>query len=69
VTATVLGITGRPVRAIVADQPLRAGDHVLLWDGKDERGLRAPGGVYLVRTEARATTGGQGQAIATLLLP
>jgi len=69
VTATVLGITGRPVRAIVTDQPLRAGDHVLLWDGNDERGLRAPGGVYLIRTEARATVGGQGQAVTTLRLP
>ena len=44
----VLDITGRRVRMLESS----VGDgarHVLRWDGRDERGARAPAGVYMVR--------------------
>jgi hypothetical protein len=48
VRATVHDVSGSLVRTI-AFAPLAAGVHDLGWDGRDESGARAPGGVYFVR--------------------
>lgn len=44
----VYDVTGRLVRTLV-DGAIEAGTHDLAWDGRDERGYRAPAGVYFVR--------------------
>jgi flagellar hook assembly protein FlgD len=31
------------------DRVLDAGPHVLAWDGRDERGVSTPPGVYMIR--------------------
>jgi hypothetical protein len=41
-------VAGRRIRRLVAGR-LDAGQHVLAWDGRDDRGRDAPSGVYLVR--------------------
>ena len=50
VTLEVRDATGRAIKRIV-DGPRHAGSHLVLWDGKDEGGLRARSGVYIVRLE------------------
>ncbi len=47
VTASVYDLLGRRVRSLQnGKQP--AGAHVLLWDGKDDRGAARPNGIYLL---------------------
>jgi C1A family cysteine protease len=69
VTATVLNAAGRPVRTIVAAQPLEAGLQTLLWDRKADSGLPVPAGLYLIRVTARDAEGGQSTSMASLALP
>src|SRR5690606_21521107 len=47
----VINILGQKVRLLV-DKELSAGQHQVLWDGKDESGADAPSGVYLYRLKA-----------------
>jgi hypothetical protein len=49
-TVTVHDTRGRLVRTL-ADGRLEAGEHGFAWDGRDDRGGRAPAGVYLLRAE------------------
>ncbi|HEX7878663.1 MAG TPA: FlgD immunoglobulin-like domain containing protein, partial [Candidatus Eisenbacteria bacterium] len=51
VRADVFDPTGRRVRALVEDE-LRAGSHVISWDGRDDAGRPVSGGVYFVRVDA-----------------
>ena len=55
--------SGRLVRTLVSGSN-EAGEHVVIWDGRDEHGRRLPAGVYLVRFE----TGGAGAATKTVLM-
>ena len=48
VSVTVYDLRGRLVRTIW-DGALEAGTHRAEWNGRDERGVTAPAGVYLVR--------------------
>jgi flagellar hook assembly protein FlgD len=41
-------VRGALVR-VLADGPLAAGDHRYTWDGRDDRGLQVPSGLYLAR--------------------
>lgn len=55
VRVTVFDVTGRLVRRLdVGSRP--AGDHRLLWDGRDGRGRRVPAGTYFVRAELGSRT-------------
>lgn len=47
---TVYDLSGRRVRALW-DRPLAAGPHRLAWDGKDDLGQPARGGVFFLRLE------------------
>ncbi|MBD3161253.1 MAG: S8 family serine peptidase [Candidatus Eisenbacteria bacterium] len=48
---------GRHVRSL-ADGPHEAGRHQIVWDGRDDRGRTASGGVYFLRlTDGRADAG------------
>lgn len=46
--ADVYDLTGRRVRRLL-DEPFGVGDHVLVWDGRDDVGQQLPQGVYVVR--------------------
>jgi hypothetical protein len=50
----ILDLSGRRVRS-VASGPFKAGYHLTTWDGRDDRGRRAPGGLYFIS----AVTGGE----------
>jgi hypothetical protein len=69
VSATVLNLAGRPIRALCADRPSDAGQGTLLWNARSDAGLRVPSGAYLVRLTARSATGAQSTALATVHLP
>jgi hypothetical protein len=68
VTATVLNVSGRPVRTIVADRPLSAGLQSLAWDRRADTGLAVPSGLYVIRLTARTAQGAQSSAVATVRL-
>ncbi len=46
--ADVYDLTGRRVRRLL-DELSGASDHALVWDGRDDEGVRVPQGVYVVR--------------------
>jgi len=50
VELSVYDVGGRLVRSL-ADGPWAAGRHVAAWDGRNEKGRRVAGGVYLMRLE------------------
>jgi len=50
VKVQLFDVAGRHVRTL-ADRRFAAGDHVLAWDGADDRGARVARGVYFVRVE------------------
>ena len=54
VRVRVVDVTGRSV-AVLHDGPLSAGEHVLGWDGRDDRGRDTGAGVYFYRVEAGDT--------------
>ncbi len=51
VSIVVHDVRGRQV-AVLADQEMEAGHHVVEWDGRDGSGLRAASGTYLVQVKA-----------------
>ena len=51
VQLTVYNLLGQRVRTLV-DEPLAAGTRQVLWDGKDDSGLRLPSGPYVYRLES-----------------
>jgi hypothetical protein len=55
VSGRVYSPSGRLVRTLL-DKELPAGEHLLGWNGKDERGRSVASGVYFVRLEAGANT-------------
>jgi hypothetical protein len=48
VRLTIHDVAGRLVRTLV-DEPRGAGDHRVMWDGRDERGATAASGIYFVK--------------------
>lgn len=49
----VYNIKGQVVRTL-SEQPLDAGEHIMIWDGKDSHGDKAATGIYFIRLEAGA---------------
>ena len=47
----VFDLRGRKVRDLLADQPLAAGVHTLVWDGRDDAGRDVASGLYVCRVE------------------
>jgi len=47
----ILDIAGRRVRRLIAGQQMAAGDHTVLWNGRDEAGRAVSSGVYFYRLE------------------
>lgn len=54
----VYELTGKRV-AVLADRTLTAGDHSLLWNGRDVAGRSMPSGTYLVRLETESAVRSQ----------
>ena len=63
VELTIFNIRGQQVRTLASGQR-PAGRHVLLWDGRDDRGRQVASGIYLCRLEA----GRQRRSVKMLLL-
>jgi len=53
VRVSVFDVAGRWV-ATLTDTEYDAGSHSVIWDGRSERGLRVPSGVYVIRMESDA---------------
>lgn len=51
-TLRVFDASGRAVATLLDGQVLEEGRHALAWDGRDDAGRPAPGGLYLLRLEA-----------------
>ena len=47
----VFDVRGRKVRDLLSDQPLAAGVHTLVWDGRDDAGRDVASGLYVCRVE------------------
>ncbi|MFQ5864402.1 MAG: T9SS type A sorting domain-containing protein [bacterium] len=47
----IFNILGQQIRSLIDKQQL-AGDHKIVWDGKDDRGILMPSGVYIYRIQA-----------------
>ncbi|MBK6901189.1 MAG: S8 family serine peptidase [bacterium] len=45
----VYDVRGQLVRELLAGEPLAAGPHAVVWDGRDDAGREAPSGLYLAR--------------------
>jgi flagellar hook assembly protein FlgD len=65
VSVSILNLAGRPVRSL---PPINCapGLNTLLWDGKNDAGLRVPAGVYLVQLTARSPEGDQSRGLTQL---
>jgi hypothetical protein len=68
VTATVLNLAGRPVRALCSDRACTTGANILLWNAQSDAGLRVPSGTYLMRVTARSATGAESSALTTVVV-
>jgi flagellar hook assembly protein FlgD len=63
VAATVLGLTGRPVRSVVPGRAAPAGLQTHTWEATDDSGRPLPNGTYLVEVTAVADDGQQVRAV------
>ena len=46
-------VSGRLHRSLV-NRAIEAGSHVVVWNGRDDRGIDVQGGMYFLRLEANA---------------
>jgi hypothetical protein len=56
-TARIYNVQGRLVRALEATVPAEGGFGSLAWDGRDDRGVPAPSGVYYIHVRAPGVNG------------
>jgi hypothetical protein len=52
VALSIHDISGRMVRRLCADEPMRAGSHRMIWDGKNSAGRPVASGTYFCRLRA-----------------
>jgi len=52
VSLRVFDLAGHAVRTLVGGRSMPAGNHEVLWRGRDDSGRMAPGGVYFARLDA-----------------
>jgi flagellar hook assembly protein FlgD len=67
VTAAIYDLLGRRVRSL-QNGTRPAGDHVLFWDGKDDRGAAMPNGIYLLSMKIVFQNGRQQTATQKIAL-
>ncbi|MBD3335380.1 MAG: PEGA domain-containing protein, partial [Candidatus Eisenbacteria bacterium] len=49
---SVCAVDGRRVATLLSSGPIPAGEHVLTWNGRDDRGRPTGAGIYLIRLQA-----------------
>ncbi|MBM3498749.1 MAG: hypothetical protein FJX74_08765 [Armatimonadetes bacterium] len=57
VSADIRNIAGRVVRGLVAGRQVSAGAQTLLWDARNDAGVRVPAGTYLLQLTAKTADG------------
>jgi hypothetical protein len=55
-TIRILDVTGRVVRMLLRGATMSAGEHAIVWDGRDDVGAVTASGVYFARVEAAGIT-------------
>jgi Tol biopolymer transport system component len=68
ITARILNVAGRPVCLLAREAEFPAGIGTLLWSGRSDAGLLAPGGVYVVEVAAQDEGGAESRAVTRLTL-
>jgi flagellar hook assembly protein FlgD len=53
---SVYDLQGRLVRTLLLDAEVASGDHVAVWDGRNEFGTRATPGIYFFRLQSAGYT-------------
>ena len=66
--AGVYDLAGRRVRDLAFVRPRASGEHLIPWDGRDDRGELLEPGLYLVRVGFSVDTGAVQPFIATVAL-
>ncbi|HSV74511.1 MAG TPA: FlgD immunoglobulin-like domain containing protein [Chthonomonadales bacterium] len=66
--AVVRTADGRSVRRIQMGRATPAGETELLWDGRDDRAISVPAGMYLIELRARTPEGEQARTVAPLVV-
>ena len=61
--ATILNISGRPIRSLIQGAAHPAGASTLTWDARGDSGLASPNGTYLLKVRARSEDGSAHQAL------
>ncbi len=64
----VLNVAGRVVRRLASSKDYAAGQQVIPWNGRNESGLAAPNGLYLIRVRARSSAGSTTNALSRATL-
>ncbi|MGH7600192.1 MAG: FlgD immunoglobulin-like domain containing protein, partial [bacterium] len=67
VTATIYDVLGRRMRQL-RQQTEEAGEHTLVWDGKDERGTALPSGIYFLSMQLVLPNGQRQSAMQKIAL-
>lgn len=67
VTATIYDILGRRMRQL-RQQTEEAGEHTLIWDGKDDRGAALPSGIYFLSMQLVLQNGQRQSAMQKIAL-
>jgi flagellar hook assembly protein FlgD len=57
VTAEIRNIAGRPVRGLVSDRDVTPGAQTLIWDARNNAGVKVPAGAYLLQLTAKTADG------------
>ncbi|MEP0766743.1 MAG: hypothetical protein HRF45_09425 [Fimbriimonadia bacterium] len=68
VSVEVLSVGGGRVRSLAEHKPFEAGLHTVTWDGRDERGVSLPPGVYVLSVQAVGEDGTVARAVRPLVL-
>jgi hypothetical protein len=64
ITLSIYDIAGRRVRQLISGSPVEAGDHRVIWDGRNDRGRPMASGVYFCRLKTKESV----SAIKIILL-
>jgi flagellar hook assembly protein FlgD len=67
VTATIYDVLGRRVRQL-RQLTEEAGEHALIWEGKDERGAALPSGIYFLSMQLVFQNGQRQSAMQKIAL-
>jgi uncharacterized protein (TIGR03790 family) len=66
INADIVAIDGRVLATIAANETMTAGQHILVWNGTDMRGSKAPAGRYICRVTATGPDGTMQIRVATM---